>query len=315
LDQKNGSSLEMGRKMTMKKLLAATTALAIMIGGATTAHAASTTASGALFGVLADPGNTGSPDAKLSFEDNNWSFDPSGTPGSAAALLAAIGPFTPATAFFNISSVGGSNTTVLDPAADIAFGSETAGSNWGIFGSIFATGATSTVNGAGAITSISLSGITAEMRFIDGTAAPLIDGSTATATAFSDFTTLGSSAATFADTGGSAAFYTLFVDSTVASPTFGKITGFELGLMLTGQTAGPKFLPGVLSDGTVVDLYGTGTLIYNIAGVASTTGSAGDFIVGDADFALNAIPTPAAVVPSLGMMALVAFRRRRKKAA
>ena len=296
----------------MKKLLAATTALALL-GGVTTAQAAST-ASGALFDVLANPLNTGTPDAKLSFEDNNWSFDPSpmaADKGKAAALLAGIAGGGSATALFNISSIGGSNTAVLDPAADIAFGSETAVSNWGMFGSISATGATSTTNGVGAITSISLSGITAELRFIDGTAAPLIDASTATGTAFSDFTTLGSSAATFDDSGIDA-FYTLLVDSTVGSATFGKITGFELGLTLTGQSLGPTFLPGVLSNGKKVDLFGTGNLIYNLGGVAATTGSTSDFIVGDADFAINAIPTPAAAGASLGMLALVVFRRRQK---
>ena len=166
-------------------------------------------------------------------------------------------------------------------------------------------------NGAGDITSIDLGPIASVLASIytaDNAFADFVDTSDNATTAAAKFSNFGSTPAITYGLDGGDDFYKLFVDADPLSATFGKIVEFELAMSVISNNSFIGTTSGLLSDGTVADLYGQGEIQYSLVGDPTTTGDADQFVVGDGKFAII-VPEPASLM-LLGLGGLALIRRK-----
>jgi len=209
-------------------------------------------------------------------------------------------------AAFNIQEVGvGGDSGFLDtsnflsagpPAsvgtqdADVTIEGILKGDITSIIGSLASVGDTATITVTTAL---------AEVYFKDAFEASPVTTRAATESAFTD----GDLAATF-DLTGVGDFFTL--EAEVFTGGVVALTGFQLAMTNTSNLLFPGIVPGALTPfngGGTTDLFASGDIPFptNIEG--ST------FAVGDANFAINLVPSPAGFVAGLAMLGLMGMGR------
>ena len=150
--------------------------------------------------------------------------------------------------------------------------------------------------GPGGTDLIQLSNVFVEVYTLDSFTESLVTDLTGTEANFTD----GTLAATFG-LDGVDDFYTLVGDAAT-----GTITNFALGLTNLENFTFPAIQESTLTTGQSVDLFGTGDI------QAIVTGDNGEFNVGDANFAITLVPSPAAA--GVGLLGFFGLMGRRRKA-
>jgi len=275
----------MRKEMTSKLLMAG------LVAGCTFGASAGSVSS--ILGSLSDPTDG----RNVIFEDTTYSFV---TPSFGDGITAAdVGEEV--FAAFNIQAVGlGGVTTTLDGGNAIVSPPtefSTIAEDITIEGTLVGE-----ITGVDVVTGeITVGGVTASVFSADFFEDSPVTTRAATEAAFTDLTP----AATFG-LGDADDFYTINFD-----PGSGLVTGFSLGLSTIDNFTFPGLIESPLSafsGGGDADIFASGTVTLPPVGAGTPSGT---FVIGDANFSLNTIPSPAAAAFGLfGLLGLSVRRRR-----